>query len=284
MADRRRPRRRAGGHARRPATPLRHRVGRRLPSRGRLLALVAFAAAVAGLVTLVNGPWLRVSSVAHAGARYTPPGELDEIVASYRGVPLLTLDTDAVLARVRAIPSVADARVETAIPGTLRVTIQEKKPAFIWHTSLAQLVAAGDGAIIDSHATSEVLSGELAQLPVVTDRRPLSRIPRVGEALPPGEVRMAKRLLDLDPRVIGSHARTLTVTVDDEYGFMVESTSPSWQAALGFYQVDPAEDAAAADARLDGQLAAIRTLFAQRRESAVSWLDARNPGKVYWLP
>ena len=284
MSGRTRPRRRAGGHARRPGVPLRKRVGGRLPSRGRLLALLAFAAAVAGLVTLVNGPWLRISSVAHAGARYTAPGDLDAIVASYRGVSLLTLDTDAVRQRVMALPAVADAQVDTALPGTLRVTISEKKPALIWHTQLAQLVAARDGAIIDSRSTSEVLSGELARLPVITDLRPLSRIPRAGETLAAGDVRMAERLLELDPKLIGSRARRLTITVDNEYGFVIESPSPPWRAALGFYQLDPAEDQAAADTRLDQQLAAIRTLFAQRQEWAVSWLDARNPGKVYWAP
>lgn len=284
MSGRPRPRRRSGGHARRPGVPLRQRVGGRLPSRGRLLALLAFAAAVAGMVTLVNGPWLRIGSVAHAGARYTTPGDVDAIVASYRGLPLLTLDTDAVRQRVMALPAVADAEVETALPGTLTVTITEKKPTLIWHTQLAQLVAARDGSIIDSRATSEVLSGELGRLRVITDLRPLSRIPRAGDTLPAADVRLAERLLDLDPKVIGSRAKRLTVSVDNQYGFVIESPSPPWRAALGFYELDPSETQAAADARLKQQLAAIRTLFAQRQEWAVSWLDARNPGKVYWAP
>jgi hypothetical protein len=53
---------------------------------------------------------------------------------------------------------------------------------------------------------------------------------------------------------------------------------------MGFYELDPREDQAAADARLEQQMAAIRTLFTTRNEHAVSWLDARNPGKVYWAP
>jgi hypothetical protein len=246
--------------------------------------LVGFAAAVAGLVTLVNGPWLRISSVAYAGARYTSAAVLDEIVGSYRGAPLLTLDTDAVRRRVLALPAVADVRVDTALPGTLRLTIAEKKPRLVWRTPLAQLVAAADGSIIDAQAPGEMLSGELGHLPVVTDLRPLSRIPRVGERLPAVDVRMAERLLDLDPTVIGSRAKRLSVTVDNEYGFVLESPAPPWRAALGFYQLDPSEDTSGADARLEQQLAAIRTLFAQRHEWAVSWLDARNPGKVYWAP
>ena len=72
--------------------------------------------------------------------------------------------------------------------------------------------------------------------------------------------------------------------MDHQLGFVLESAQPAWTAAMGFYQLDPREDQAAADARLEQQLAAIRTLLATRPERNVSWLDARNPGKVYWTP
>jgi hypothetical protein len=70
----------------------------------------------------------------------------------------------------------------------------------------------------------------------------------------------------------------------DEYGFIIASRAPVWRAALGFYGLDPREEASVADERLEAQVAAIRTLFATRPESSVTWLDARNPGKVYWAP
>jgi hypothetical protein len=279
-----RPRRRGAGHARRPRTPLRQRLGPRLPSRSRALALLVFAAAVAGFVTLLNGPWLRVGSVAHAGARYTSPDTLDEILGSFRGSSLLSLDTDAVLGRLRELPAVSDARVEATLPGTLKVTIREKAPAVIWRTGIAQLVVAGDGSVMAAHSVSDVLEDELRRLPRVTDSRPRPVTPRPGDVLPAADVRTALRLLELDPKLIGSRARRVDVSVDAVYGFVIESSSPPWRAALGFYQRDPVEDRAAADARLEQQLVAIRTLFATRHEWAVSWVDARNPGKVYWAP
>jgi hypothetical protein len=125
---------------------------------------------------------------------------------------------------------------------------------------------------------------DLRALPQVSDERFVSRLLTVGDAVPPAELRVANRLTDLDPRLIGSRADAVAVKVDYQMGFMLESAAPAWSVALGFYQLDPREDEAAADARLERQLAAIRTLFAMRPERGVSWLDARNPGKVYWTP
>ena len=116
------------------------------------------------------------------------------------------------------------------------------------------------------------------------DERFVSRLLSVGEAVPPAELRVAKRLTAVDPRLIGSRASALEVKVDYQMGFVLEATLPGWTAALGFYQLDPREDQAAADAKLEQQLAAIRTLFASRPEHNISWLDASNPGKVYWSP
>lgn len=279
-----RPRRRSVGHARRPSPPLRRRLGARLPSRGRLLALLVFVAALSGLVMLVYGPWLRITSVDHAGQRYTSVGELDAMVEAYRGTSLLSVDTEALRARLTALPTVADATVQTLIPGQLRVAITEKSPAFVWRTSAVQLISASDGTVLAELALSSVLGGELAELPQVSDERVASRGLTIGDVLPAAELRVAERLVALDPDLIGSRSRQLSVSVDDELGFLIASLQPPWQAAMGFYELDPREDRAAAEARLERQLAAIRTLFAEQGEQDVSWLDARNPGKVYWAP
>jgi hypothetical protein len=279
-----RPRRRSGGHARRPGTPLRRRVGRRLPSPGRILAVLLFAAVVGGLVTLVNGPWLRVTAVAHDGGRYTPAGQLDEILAGYGGAALLTVDSGAMRQRLVQLPAVADATVEMRLPGELRVSITEKAPAFIWRTAAVQLVGAADGSIIAELPLDAEPGSELERLPAVEDDRLASRGLTIGDRVPAAELRVALRLVGLDPGLVGSQARHLSVSIDTEYGFQIASPHPAWRAAMGFYELDPREDQAAAEARLEQQLAAIRTLFATRPEAAVSWLDARNPGKVYWTP
>jgi len=48
------------------------------------------------------------------------------------------------------------------------------------------------------------------------------------------------------------------------------------------YGLDPRETAAAASARLERQVTAVRTLFASRDETEIGWVDVRNPGKVYF--
>ena len=279
-----RQRRRSGGHARRPGTPLRRRIGGRLPSGGRVLALLIFAATLAGLIVAVNGPWLRITSVAHAGQRYTSSLELDAIVDGYRGASLLTIDSRALREQVTSLPAVADATVAVTLPGELRVDISEKAPTFIWLTTAVQLIGAADGTVMAELPLDAELDGDLGRLPTVNDERASSRGWTIGDVLNEAEVRMALRLVALEPDLIGSRARQLSVSLDDQFGFLIASSQPAWRAAMGFYELDPREDRAAADARLEKQLAAIRTLFSTRREEAVSWLDARNPGKVYWAP
>jgi cell division septal protein FtsQ len=279
-----RSRKRGTGHAAKPRKPVRARLAVRLPSRARIGAFLLFAALVGGMVTLVNGPWLRVVRTVHAGERYTPAEQLDAVLSGYVGQPLLALDSAAVEAQLRSLPAVAEARVGGQLPDALAVTIVEKRPAATWLTQGARLVLGPDGAVIGSLPRTGELPPELESLPAVEDRRSDSRALTVGAAVPLAELRAAERLLSIDPELVGSRARGFTVRIDDEYGFVLASDQPSWEAALGFYQAVPGETQEEALARLEAQLTAVRTLFAERPERSVGWVDARNPGKVYWSP
>jgi hypothetical protein len=246
--------------------------------------MLLFTALVAGLVLLVNGPWLRVTQVAHAGERYTPAAALDEVLADYLSRPMLGLDSGGLEARLRELPAVADVRVSTSLPGTLQVDVVEKAPAATWLTPAARLILAEDGTVIGTLPRGGEQPAELAELPMVEDQRSDSRRLAVGGALPAAELAAAKRLLALDPRQLGSRNKSFAVVVSEEYGFILLATQPAWRAALGFYQAAPGETEEMAVARLESQVTALRTLFAERRERAVGWVDARNPGKVYWAP
>jgi hypothetical protein len=237
---------------------------------------------VVATVTLLNGPWLRVGQVAHAGERYTPVSQLESILSEYLHQPILGLDSSAVEARLLGLPAVAEARVRPLLPGRLSVEITEKQPAITWLTPAARLVLAGDGAVIGSLERGAEVPDELAQLPAIDDQRPRSGRIEVGGRVSEAEVAAALRLLEVDPELIGSAASRFGVRIHEEYGFILVATRPAWRAAMGFYQAAPGEDEATAVARLEQQLAALRTLFAERPEDRVTWVDARNPGKVYW--
>jgi len=279
-----RPRKRSAGHARRSKPALSRRVGRRLPSRGRVLALVLFAVLLGAGVTLVNGPWLRVERLAHAGERYTPAATLDEVLAAYRGLPLLAVDSRVIVERLRSLPAVASAEVSAVLPDQLRVTIAEKQPAFTWVTSVLRLVGAADGTLIGELPRDAEVPADLAGLPAIDDQRRGSRGLTMGDVLSTAELSMALRLLEVEPALLGSASSGLSLRIDSEYGFVLVSAQPGWQAALGFYGRDPAGDEVAPEVRFDQQAAAIRTLFAGQPETSVRWVDARNPGRVYWAP
>ena len=279
-----RRRRRSTGHARPTSPALRRRVTRRLPRPGRILAVILFATLVGGGVALVAGPWLRVERVAHVGERYTSAATLDQLLDAYRGRPLLALDSRAIAEQVRGLPAVAAVEVTAVLPDELRVTVAEKAPAFTWVTSAARLVGAADGTLIGELPRDVEPSADLAALPTVDDRRRRSRLLTVGDVLPPDELQTARRLLAVDPTMLDSKATALSVRIDAEFGFILVSSQPAWQAAFGFYGLDPSADEADADGRLERQVAAVRTLFAAHPETSVRWVDARNPGKVYWAP
>ena len=121
----------------------------------------------------------------------------------------------------------------------------------------------------------------LAGLPFVDDRRQASKGLKVGDVIPSGMIDTALRLVAVQPARLGSAATRLSLRIDDEHGFVLVSTAPAWQAAFGLYGLDPTREQPQ-DGRIEAQVAAVRTLFAAHPEGSVSWVDARNPGKVYF--
>jgi hypothetical protein len=250
--------------------------------------VLVMAGLVTGLVVLVNGPWLRVRQVAWAGQRYTAGYELERILGRLRGTQLLALDSTALAADLAGLPAVAGVRVEATLPDRLRVTIVERPAAFIWRTSAVQLVCAADGTVIGQIALRSNLPNDLAALPRIDDRRIDSRNIIVGDRIDSATIGTALRLAAIQPAMLGSSATGVTVQLDDEYGFVLIAVGAPWRAAFGGYAPDAgggqATGSSGAADQILAQVAAVRTLFSLQPEPSVSWVDARNPGKVYWRP
>ena len=279
-----RPRRGRGPHARRPAPALRARVRHSLPPPGRLAALLVFGALVAGLTTLINGPWLRVDRVAWAGERFTPDYQLQRALAGLDGAALLTVETGGVASRLEGLPAVAEARVAVTLPGSVSVTIVEKQPAFVWQTSAVRLIGTADATLIGQVALRAPLADDLAGLPLIDDRRVESRNIIVGDRLDERILESALRLATIHPAALGSKATGLQVRLTDADGFLLVSASPAWQADFGYYPAADDPALGSVDAQVEAQVAAVRTLFGVQPEREISWIDARNPGRVYWRP
>jgi cell division protein FtsQ len=271
-----------GRHAKRPGVSLRRRVGARMPSLRRLIAGVGAVAVAAVLIALLNGPWLRVTDVAWAGDRHTDDGALAAALESQRGASLLTVDTLALADRLERLPSVASASVSAEMGGTLSATVTERQAAFVWTTRGSIFLGAEDGMIFAGQRRDGGLPAELEGLPRVRDDRFAARLVTVGDVIPGPLLRAALSVTAIDPLALGSDADRLSVRLDDEFGFRLVSTDPAWEVALGVFGIDPRETAAEADERLERQIAAVRTLFAEQAETGIGWVDVRNPGKVYF--
>jgi POTRA domain-containing FtsQ-type protein len=271
-----------GRGARRPGVPFRQRMAGRLPSIRRVLAALGAVASAAVLVALLIGPWLRVTEVTWAGEHFTPTRDLERLLSRQRGVSMLALDTGALRDGLVRLPAVAEASVMASLPGRVEVSIVERDVAFVWATGSAQLLGSSDGTLFAAIHGDEALPADVAGLPRIADDRDAARLIAVGDRIPDARLQTALRLAGLDPVALGSDASELSVRLDDEFGFGLVSSDPGWELALGVYGTDPAETAAEAAARLDRQITAVRTLFATRTEAEIGWVDARNPGKVYF--
>ncbi|HEV8251857.1 MAG TPA: FtsQ-type POTRA domain-containing protein [Candidatus Limnocylindria bacterium] len=277
-------RRRPSAHAHRPGQPLRRRVRRALPARGRIAATLLTAVLVGGLLALIHGPWLRVSTVAWAGDRYTPATQLQRALAPLDGAALLTVDAAAVAARLQRLPAISRATVETLLPDTVRVHIVEKVATIVWQTSAVRLLGSADGTLIGQVALEADLPADIAALPLVDDRRVASRDLIVGDRIDAAALAAALLLSEVQPAALGSEAIDLEVRLTDADGFLLVSREPAWEADFGFYpDADDGASGALAE-RVEAQVTAVRTLFAFEGEGTVSWVDARDPRRVYWRP
>jgi hypothetical protein len=80
---------------------------------------------------------------------------------------------------------------------------------------------------------------------------------------------------------MGSRATGVRVEIRDGCGYvLLPRSGASWEVALGY--LGATADGSVTPPTIEAQVAAVRTLFAAHPERAVRWVDARNPGKVYW--
>jgi cell division protein FtsQ len=110
--------------------------------------LVTVSAVWTGYSRVMASERLRVLKVEVRGSRFLSEGEVRELLGPAVGENILNLDIDALKARLRSSPWVADATVTRTLPDTLRVEVRERVPLALAELERLYLMD-GDGALID---------------------------------------------------------------------------------------------------------------------------------------
>jgi hypothetical protein len=167
------------------------------------------------------------------GLQFTDAKAVEAALADVRGANMFGLSTGPLKATIETLSTVESARVEVRLPGTLAVTLQERRPVLIWQVGTRRYLAASDGALF-------ALLGQdpppgAARLPVIDDRRAASAGLSIDRRLDDVDLDAATRLASLKPADVGSSAVSMAVTVTDANGFILETRPKGWSAVFGFY-------------------------------------------------
>ena len=95
-----------------------------------VIAVLVVVALGAGVWAAFFSPLLEVQEVRVVGSKHTSEDEVLE-ATGVRGDNLLLLSADGLEDTVRSLPWVATAKVDRILPDTVRVTIDERKPALV---------------------------------------------------------------------------------------------------------------------------------------------------------
>jgi cell division protein FtsQ len=136
------------------------------------LALVASLAVV--LYAAFWSPLLHVRAIKVVGGRHTTAADVAAAAALDSSDNLLLLSTREVAARAADLPWVKNARVERKLPGTVKVTVEERRPAVVLSVAARRWTLDARGRVLERGATS-------TSLPVLTttegaELRPGSRV------------------------------------------------------------------------------------------------------------
>ncbi len=167
------------------------------------------------------------------GLQFTDAAAVEAALADVRGKNLFGLSTGPLEATLEALSTVESARLDVRLPGTLGVTIEERRPILIWQVGARRYLADSDGALFALLGADPPPGA--AGLPVIDDQRAASAGLSVDRRLDDVDLDAATRLASVVPADVGSSAVSLAVIVTDANGFIVDTRPKGWSAVFGFY-------------------------------------------------
>lgn len=217
----------------------------------RLVALLATAGVGLGAVAVANSPLLDIDDVAVAGTRRTHPDAIAAALGAARGDALFSVDLARAAANVEALPWVETATVTRDYPGTLRVTVTERRAEAIVAGIGASVLVDDDGRVLDN-ASATTTSPNLLRVLVAEP------VPEPGQTIPP----QFAAGLDLAIELRADAGEVLGVQVEDELGVILASGG---RALFG----DPTA--------LPAKVEALRLVLARVELDCVATVDLRVP-------
>jgi cell division septal protein FtsQ len=252
--------RRSVGHARRSRSIKRASAGLSSVRAGAALAMLVSAATIYGVAA---SSAFGLSQLTVEGERFTAEEAVRDQLAVPSGANLFGLSTETLAARVRSLPTVADASVTVGLPDTLSVTLVERVPLLVWRVGERDYLVDRDGTLFAQVGTPA--PGDAASLPRLEDRRASAAGLTVGSRLEPVDLDAATRIGSLKPADVGSSAPTLRLLVTDQNGFVVRSGAEGgWTAIFGFYT-----PTLRTPALIPGQVRLLRSKLAEAGESTI---------------
>lgn len=218
---------RGGSHLRRSQSV--RRASARI-SLTRIAAVAVLFAASVAVNQLAGASAFAVHRVDIQGAQLTDRGEVADALLETAGPNIFRYDTATAAARLVRFPAIRTAVVRAVLPDRVVATIEEREPVLVWRVGDERFLVDGDGLLF-----ARVDPADPVDAPVVTDRRPGSQGLAITSLIAPVELRVARELGALTPAMLGSAAVGLTVSLDDQLGFVVATDPPGWSATFGLY-------------------------------------------------
>lgn len=184
------------------------------------MTLAVLCLLVGGGVWLYQSPLLRINWITVQGAYKLIPAAV-AAASGLQDQSILTADTEAALATIRALPKVKGARLEPKPPQEVIITVDERRPWALWQIGDVRYVIDQDGAVLDEPPPQEFL-------PLIMDKGNQPLAP--GEQVDAEAVRLAQRLIRILPKEMG------TKSVAFEYikgGGLVAVIDGGWRARFG---------------------------------------------------